>query len=88
MGQVRRLRGSRPRGATATTNDESIRVQRRASNSGVIMVCGEQLPRGCVHPQTLTIWVGRRSSPPGRRRAGRSSRFVLAGEGIPYGVEP
>lgn len=58
MNQARRLRGSRPAGPPPRPSTEPIRVQRRASNSGVIMVCGQKVSLGRAHRhQTLTIWV-------------------------------
>jgi hypothetical protein len=43
MDQARRLRGSRPAGPPPRPSTEPIQVQRRASNSGVIMVCGQKV---------------------------------------------
>ncbi|WP_442914416.1 IS481 family transposase [Kribbella sp. NBC_00709] len=58
MDQARRLRGSRPAGPPPRPSVEPVRVQRRASNSGVIMVCGQKISLGRAHKhQTLTIWV-------------------------------
>jgi hypothetical protein len=56
--QVRRLRGNRPAGPPPRPSTEPIRVQRRASNTGVIMVCGQQVALGRTHAwQTVTVHV-------------------------------
>ena len=56
--QVRRLRGNRPAGPPPRPSTEPIRVQRRASNTGVIMVCGQQVTLGRTHAgQTVTVHV-------------------------------
>ncbi len=56
--QVRQLRGNRPAGPPPRPSTEPIRVQRRASNSGVIMVCGQKVALGRIHAgQTVTIHV-------------------------------
>jgi hypothetical protein len=49
MDQARRLRGSRPAGPPPRPSVEPVRVQRRASNSGVIMVCGQKVSLGRAH---------------------------------------
>lgn len=56
--QVRRLRGNRPAGPPPRPSTEPIRVQRRASNTGVIMVCGQQVALGRTHAgQTVSVHV-------------------------------
>ncbi len=56
--QVRRLRGNRPAGPPPRPSTEPIQVQRRASNTGVIMVCGQQVALGRTHAwQTVTVHV-------------------------------
>jgi transposase InsO family protein len=56
--KIRRLRGNRPAGPPPRPSTEPIRVQRRASNTGVIMVCGQKVALGRVHQhQTVTIHV-------------------------------
>lgn len=56
--QIRRLRGARPAGPPPRPSAEPIRVQRRASNTGVIMVCGQKIALGRAHKhQTVTIAV-------------------------------
>ena len=56
--KVRRLRGNRPAGPPPRPSTEPIRVQRRASNTGVIMVCGQKVALGRVYQhQTVTIHV-------------------------------
>ncbi|WP_420323466.1 IS481 family transposase [Kribbella pittospori] len=58
MDQAHRLRGSRPAGPPPRPSTEPIRVQRRASNSGVIMVCGQKIALGRAHQhQTVTVLV-------------------------------
>ena len=56
--QVRGLRGVRPAGPPPRPSTEPIRVQRRASNTGVIMVVGQKVALGRVHKhQTVTVAV-------------------------------
>jgi transposase InsO family protein len=57
-GKTRFLRGVRPVGPPPRPSIEPITVQRRASNAGVVMVCGQKIALGRVHRhQTLTIHV-------------------------------
>jgi hypothetical protein len=51
--QARRLRGARPAGPPPRPSLEPIRVQRRASNSGVIMVAGQKVALGRIHAHTV-----------------------------------
>jgi len=56
--QMARLRGSRPAGPPPRPATEPVRVQRRASNSGVVMVVGQKVALGRVHAyRTVTIAV-------------------------------
>jgi transposase InsO family protein len=56
--QVRHLRGARPAGPPPRPSLEPIRVQRRASNSGVIMVAGQKVALGRIHAHTVvTVYV-------------------------------
>lgn|GEM_PF-1701153 len=56
--QTKGLRGVRPAGPPPRTSTEPIRVQRRASNTGVIMVAGSKVALGRVHKhQTVTVLV-------------------------------
>jgi hypothetical protein len=56
--QARQLRGARPAGPPPRPSVEPITVQRRASNSGVIMVVGQKLALGRAHAyQELTVHV-------------------------------
>ena len=56
--QVRRLRGNRPAGPPPRPSVEPIRVQRRASNTGVIIVCRQKIALGRTYRhQTLTVHV-------------------------------
>lgn len=67
-GQVKRLRGARPAGPPPRPSAEPARVQRRVSNTGVIMMCGQKIALGRVHkhqtvtglvaPATLTVQLG------------------------------
>jgi transposase InsO family protein len=57
-GQVKRLRGARPAGPPPRPSAEPVRVQRRASNTGVIMVAGQKVALGRIHQhQTVTVLV-------------------------------
>jgi hypothetical protein len=56
--QARRLRGARPAGPPPRPSLEPVRVQRRASNSGVIMVAGQKVALGRIHAHTtVTVYV-------------------------------
>ncbi|HET9647825.1 MAG TPA: IS481 family transposase [Microlunatus sp.] len=56
--KIRRLRGNRPAGPPPRPSTEPIRVQRRASNTGVIMVCGQKVALGRIHQhRTVTVHV-------------------------------
>jgi hypothetical protein len=56
--QVARLRGARPAGPPSRPPSEPVRVQRRASATGVIVVCGQKIALGRTHAgQTLTVAV-------------------------------
>jgi hypothetical protein len=60
--QARRLRGARPAGPPPRPSLEPVRVQRRASNSGVIMVVGQKVALGRAHAHTVvTVYVAERS---------------------------
>ena len=57
-GQVKHLRGVRPAGPPPRPPSEPIRVQRRASNTAVIMVVGQKIALGRIHQhQTVTVLV-------------------------------
>jgi len=51
--QAARLRGARPAGPPPRPTLEPIRVQRRASNTGVIMVAGQKVALGRIHAHTV-----------------------------------
>jgi transposase InsO family protein len=51
--QARCLRGARPAGPPPRPRIEPVTVQRRASNTGVIMICGQKLALGRVHAHTV-----------------------------------
>jgi hypothetical protein len=56
--QVHAVRGARPAGPPPRPSTEPVRVQRRASNSGVVMVVGQKIALGRVHAhKTVTISV-------------------------------
>ena len=56
--KIIRLRGDRPAGPPPRPSTEPVRVQRRASNTGVIMVAGQKVALGRIHQhQTVTIHV-------------------------------
>jgi transposase InsO family protein len=57
-GEVERLRGQRPPGPVPRPSREPVRVQRRASNTGIVMVVGQKIALGRIHAhQTVTIHV-------------------------------
>jgi hypothetical protein len=52
------VRGGRPAGRPPRPSAEPVRVQRRASNTGVIMVVGQKIALGRTRKhQTLTVLV-------------------------------
>jgi hypothetical protein len=56
--QVARLRGGTPRRAAPETIPRAGRVQRRASNTGVIMVASQKVALGRIHTHTeVTVYV-------------------------------
>jgi hypothetical protein len=56
--QTRRIRGARKAGPPPRPSTEPIRVQRRASTTGVIMVTGQKVALGRTHQhQTVTVIV-------------------------------
>ncbi|MFI7681032.1 IS481 family transposase [Actinophytocola sp. NPDC049390] len=56
--QTHTLRGARPAGPPPRPTVEPVRVQRRASNSGIVMVVGQKIALGRIHAgQTVTIHV-------------------------------
>ena len=66
--QAQRLRGARRAGPPPAPATSPVTVQRRASNSGVIMVVGQKIALGRIHarkmvsarvsPETITIEIG------------------------------
>jgi hypothetical protein len=57
--EILRLRSARPAGPAPQPATEPVRVQRRASATGVVMVAGQKVALGRVHAgQTVTIDVG------------------------------
>ena len=66
--QIQRLRGARRAGPPPVPATSPVTVQRRASNSGVIMVVGQKIAPGRIHarklvsvrisPATITIEIG------------------------------
>ena len=58
MRNVARLRGARPAGPPPRPPSEPVRVPRRASATGVIVVCGQKIALGRAHAaQTVSIAV-------------------------------
>jgi transposase InsO family protein len=56
--QARLLRGARPAGPLPRPSPEPVTVQRRASNTGVIMVVGQKIALGRIHAgQTVTARI-------------------------------
>jgi transposase InsO family protein len=56
--QARRLRGARPAWPPPRPSAEPVTVQRRASNTGVIMVAGQKIALGRIHArQIVTVHV-------------------------------
>jgi hypothetical protein len=56
--QAQRLRGARQAGPPPVPATSPVTVQRRASNSGVIMVVGQKIALGRIHQhQTVTVLV-------------------------------
>jgi hypothetical protein len=56
--QARRLRGARPAGPPPRPSTEPVTVQRRASNTGVIMVAGQKIALGRIHAgRIVTVHV-------------------------------
>jgi transposase InsO family protein len=56
--QARRLRGARPAGPPPRPSAEPVTVQRRASNTGVIMIVGQKIALGRIHAgQIVTVHV-------------------------------
>ena len=56
--QARLLRGARPAGTPPRPSAEPVTVQRRASNTGVIMVVGQKIALGRIHArQVVTVHV-------------------------------
>ena len=56
--QACRLRGARPAGPPPRPSAEPVTVQRRASNTGVIMVAGQKIALGRIQPgQVVTAHV-------------------------------
>lgn len=56
--QARQLRGARPAGPPPRPSAEPVTVQRRASNTGVIMVAGQKIALGRIHAgQIVTAHV-------------------------------
>jgi hypothetical protein len=59
--EISKLRAARPAGPTPQPSTKPVRVQRRASNSGIVMVVGQKVALGRAHKhQTVAIDVGER----------------------------
>src|SRR5262249_19136164 len=56
--EIGKLRAARPAGPVPQPSSEPVRVQRRASNTGIVMVVGQKIALGRVHKhQTVAIDV-------------------------------
>jgi transposase InsO family protein len=56
--EIGKLRAARPAGPVPQPSTDPVRVQRRASNSGIVMVVGQKIALGRAHKhQTVTIDV-------------------------------
>jgi transposase InsO family protein len=56
--QARAMRGARPAGPPPRPSTEPVTAQRRASNTGVIMVAGQKIALGRIHAgQVVTVHV-------------------------------
>jgi hypothetical protein len=63
MEQAGRLRGARPAGPPPRPSSEPVTVQRRASNTGVVVVCRQKVALGRSHRyETVTIHVAETTS--------------------------
>jgi len=86
--QARRLCGARPVGPPPRPSAEPITVQRRASNTGVIMVAGQKIALGRIHAgqivnvhvaeHTMTIDLGGDDTRTIRRTTTQSVRSIKA----------
>ena len=57
-GEAARLQRARPVGPVPRPSTEPIRVQRQASNTGVIMVAGQKVALGRIHAHTVvTVYL-------------------------------
>ena len=72
--QSARLRGSRPAGPPPRPSTEPVRVQRRASNTGVVMVVGQKVALGRVHAYRTVTIARVRDHPRDRARRRRNPR--------------
>jgi transposase InsO family protein len=54
--QARTLRGARPAGPPPRPATEPVTVQRRASNTGVIMVAGQKIALGRIHARQIVTF--------------------------------
>ena len=56
--QARAMHGARPAGPAPRPSTEPVTAQRRASNTGVIMVAGQKIALGRIHAgQVVTVHV-------------------------------
>ena len=56
--QARVLRGARPAGPPPRPSAEPVTAQRRASNTGIIMIAGQKIALGRIHArQVVTVHV-------------------------------
>ena len=86
--QARRLRGARPAGPPPRPSAEPVTVQRRASNTGIIMVVGQKIALGRIHAgrivtvhvaeDTMTIDLGGDDTHTIRRTTSQPVRSIKA----------
>jgi transposase InsO family protein len=86
--QARMLRGARPAGPPPRPATEPVTAQRRASNTGVIMVAGQKIALGRIHAgqivtvhvaaQTITIDLGGEDTRTVRRTTTQPVRSIKA----------
>lgn len=88
--QARAMRGARPAGPPPRPSTEPVTAQRRASNTGVIMVTGQKISLGRIHArqvvtvhvaaETITIDLDDQDSRTVRRTTTRPVRNVKAAQ--------
>ena len=91
------MRGARPAGPPPRPSAEPVTVQRRASNTGIIMVAGQKIALGRIHAghviaghvaaETVTVTSARipapSGAPPSRFAASRPTVRTSAAQELP-----